>query len=135
MIGRGRAAGFESLAARRGVGDRMRWLGPRPDTERWYAAADAVVLPTRYEPFGNVHLEALASGVPMVASNRAGGAELIQDGVNGYVVDPLDPAAVAGRWTGSGRHRRGSWPRRRAGRRSPSPMPPRPTGSRRSTGR
>ena len=30
----------------------------------------------------------------MVASNRAGGAELIRDGVNGYVVDPLDPAAV-----------------------------------------
>jgi UDP-glucose:(heptosyl)LPS alpha-1,3-glucosyltransferase len=94
VIGKGRPAAFESLAAQRGVGDRVRWLGPRPDAERWYAAADAVALPTRYEPFGNVHLEALASGVPMVASDRAGGAELIRDGVNGYVVDPLDPAAV-----------------------------------------
>ncbi|MGH7333614.1 MAG: glycosyltransferase, partial [Candidatus Rokuibacteriota bacterium] len=49
-----------------------------------------------YEPFGNVHLEALASGVPMITSTRAGGAELIQDGVNGFVVDPLDARAVAG---------------------------------------
>ena len=39
------------------------------DIERWYAAADVVVLPTRYEPFGNVHLEALASGVPVVTSD------------------------------------------------------------------
>ena len=105
VIGKGARAPFQSLAARRGVGDRTRWLGPRSDTERWYAAADAVVLPTRYEPFGNVHLEALASGVPMVASSRAGGAELIQDGVNGFVIDPLDPAAVARaldriRWAG-----------------------------------
>jgi UDP-glucose:(heptosyl)LPS alpha-1,3-glucosyltransferase len=95
VIGRGAPGPYEALAERRGVGDRVRWLGPRPDTERWYAVADAVVLPTRYEPFGNVHLEALASGVPVVASDRAGGAELIQDGVNGYVVDPLDATAVA----------------------------------------
>lgn len=95
VIGKGVRAPFETLAKERGVSSRLRLLGPRPDAERWYAAADAVVLPTRYEPFGNAHLEALASGVPMVASNRAGGAELIQDGVNGYVVDPLDAAAVA----------------------------------------
>jgi UDP-glucose:(heptosyl)LPS alpha-1,3-glucosyltransferase len=96
VIGKGSRAPFERLAAERGVGARIRWLGARPDTERWYGAADAVALPTRYEPFGNVHLEALASGVPMVASDRAGGAELIEAGVNGYVVDPLDAAAVAG---------------------------------------
>ena len=94
VIGKGRQAAFAALAARCEVEGRVRWLGPRPDAERWYAAADAVVLPTRYEPFGNVHLESLASGVPMVASARAGGAELIQDGVNGYVIDPLDPVAV-----------------------------------------
>lgn len=95
VIGKGVRAPFERLAEELGVKSRLRLLGPRPDTERWYAAADVVVLPTRYEPFGNVHLEALASGVPMVASNRAGGAELIENGVNGYVVDPLDAAAAA----------------------------------------
>jgi UDP-glucose:(heptosyl)LPS alpha-1,3-glucosyltransferase len=96
VIGKGARAPFERLALARGVNGRVRWLGARPDTERWYAASDAVVLPTRYEPFGNVHLEALAAGVPVVASDRAGGAELIEPGVNGYVVDPLDAAAVAG---------------------------------------
>jgi glycosyltransferase involved in cell wall biosynthesis len=54
-----------------------------------------VVLPTRYEPFGNVHLEALASGVAVVTSVRAGGAELIEEGRNGAIVDPDDARAIA----------------------------------------
>jgi UDP-glucose:(heptosyl)LPS alpha-1,3-glucosyltransferase len=94
VLGRGSRAPFEMVAERRGVGDRIIWLGPRSDTERWYATADVVVLPTRYEPFGNVHLEALASGLPVVTSELAGGAELIQDGLNGYVVDPFESGAV-----------------------------------------
>jgi UDP-glucose:(heptosyl)LPS alpha-1,3-glucosyltransferase len=94
VIGKGNREPFEALAARLGVTGRVRLLGARPDAERWYGAADAVVLPTRYEPFGNVHLEALASGVPVVTSIRAGGAELIEDGVNGYAVHPLDSGAV-----------------------------------------
>src|SRR5256885_13858222 len=49
----------------------------------------------RSEPFGNVHLEALASGLPIVTSTEAGGSELIQDGVNGAVVDPRDAKALA----------------------------------------
>jgi len=95
VIGKGARAPYEPLASRQGIGERIRWLGARADTERWYAAADAVVLPTRYEPFGNVHLESLASGVPVVTTSCAGGAELIRDGANGFVVSALDPAAVA----------------------------------------
>ena len=95
VIGKGRAGPVRALAARLGVAERIVWLGPRADGERWYAAADAVALPSLYEPFGNVHLEALASGVPVVASAAAGGAELIHEGRNGAVVDPRDPAALA----------------------------------------
>jgi len=91
VIGRGHRATYEALACRLGVDKRIIWLGPRHDVERWYAAADVAVLPTRYEPFGNVHLEALASGVPIVTSTEAGGNELIDDGANGAVVDPRDP--------------------------------------------
>ena len=58
------------------------------------AGADMFLMPSRYEPFGNVHLEALAAGLPVVASARAGGAEIIADGINGSVVDPLDSRAV-----------------------------------------
>jgi UDP-glucose:(heptosyl)LPS alpha-1,3-glucosyltransferase len=95
VVGKGRGAPYRRLAERLGVLGRIVWLGPREDIERWYAASDVSVLPTRYEPFGNVHLEALASGLPVIASARAGGAELIQEGVNGSVVDPLDPGAIA----------------------------------------
>jgi UDP-glucose:(heptosyl)LPS alpha-1,3-glucosyltransferase len=94
VTGKGETGPYVSLAERHGVAGRIGWLGPRQDIERWYAAADVVVLPTRYEPFGNVHLEALASGVPVVTSTRAGGSELIEPGRNGAIVAPDDPAAL-----------------------------------------
>src|SRR5262245_58238673 len=94
VLGKGDAGEYRALAARLGAGERVTWLGARDDPERWYAAADIVVLPSRYEPFGNVHLEALAAGLPVVASTRAGGAETIKEGVNGAVVSPTDAGAI-----------------------------------------
>ena len=73
----------------------MTWIAPRPDVERLYAAADAVALPARYEPFGNVHLEALASGVPVLTSAMTGGSEVVRDGVSGAVTDSLGLADIA----------------------------------------
>ena len=95
VIGRGDDASYRALADHLGVAAQVAWLGARPDVERWYAAADAVVLPARYEPFGNVHLEALASGTPVATSTRAGGAEVVQDGVSGAVREPHDAAGFA----------------------------------------
>ena len=94
VVGKGDPRPYQAIAARSGVGARVVWLGARADLERWYAAADIVVLPSHYEPFGNVHLEALAAGLPVVASARAGGAEVIEDGVNGSVASPTDPRAI-----------------------------------------
>jgi UDP-glucose:(heptosyl)LPS alpha-1,3-glucosyltransferase len=94
VLGKGDAREYRALAVRLGVGERVAWLGARDDPERWYAAADVVVLPSRYEPFGNVHLEALAAGLPVVASTRAGGAETIREGINGSVVSPTDARAI-----------------------------------------
>jgi UDP-glucose:(heptosyl)LPS alpha-1,3-glucosyltransferase len=90
VIGRGDAARYRQIAAEAGVADRLVWLGVRADIERWYAAADVLVLPTRYEPFGNVHLEALSTGLPVVTSRVAGGAEVIGAGC-GDAVDPSSP--------------------------------------------
>jgi UDP-glucose:(heptosyl)LPS alpha-1,3-glucosyltransferase len=95
VLGKGDTSEYRALASRLGIGERIIWLGARPDPERWYAAADIVVLPSRYEPFGNVHLEALAAGLPVVASARAGGAEVIADGSNGAVVNPTDARGIA----------------------------------------
>jgi glycosyltransferase involved in cell wall biosynthesis len=94
VIGRGDAAPYRDLARRSGVAERVAWLGVRSDIERWYAAADVLVLPTRYEPFGNVHLEALAAGLPVVTSRVAGGAEVV-DAACGAVVEPGAAGDVA----------------------------------------
>ena len=94
VVGKGDTRPYADLAGRLGVADRIGWLGARPDIERWYAAADALALPTRYEPFGNVHLEALASGLPVVTTTAAGGAEVVTPAC-GAVVEPGDPIALA----------------------------------------
>ena len=93
VVGKGDTQPYRRVAERLGAADRLVWLGARPDIERWYAAADALVLPTRYEPFGNVHLEALASGLPVVTTTAAGGAEVVGPEVGG-VVRPGDVGAV-----------------------------------------
>jgi UDP-glucose:(heptosyl)LPS alpha-1,3-glucosyltransferase len=95
VAGKGNRAPYAAQAERLGLRDRIVWTGPRPDVDRLYAAADLVALPARYEPFGNVHLEALASGVPVLSSVHAGGAELIRNGVNGWVAAEVSGPRIA----------------------------------------
>ncbi len=59
------------------------------------AGALAVVVPSRVEAFGIVVLEGWRSGAPLVVTSRGGPADLVTDGVDGLVVDPLDTAALA----------------------------------------
>jgi UDP-glucose:(heptosyl)LPS alpha-1,3-glucosyltransferase len=71
-------------------------LDPVDDLEKYYAAADIFVLPSIYEPFGNANLEALASGLSIVASSHSGAAEILEHGKNGMVIeDPSDPKEIA----------------------------------------
>jgi UDP-glucose:(heptosyl)LPS alpha-1,3-glucosyltransferase len=95
VAGKGDVGPYREHAERLDVASRIRWLGPRRDVERLYAAADVVALPALYEPFGNVHLEALASGVPVLTSARAGGSETITQAANGWVVTEPSAHAVA----------------------------------------
>jgi UDP-glucose:(heptosyl)LPS alpha-1,3-glucosyltransferase len=94
VLGKGDSRPYQAMAERLGIAARVTWLGPRPDIERWYAAADALAMPTRYEPFGNVHLEALASGLPVVTTTHAGGAEAVSPAC-GAIIEPRDPVALA----------------------------------------
>lgn len=84
-------AELKGLAAKLGVGDRARFLGWRSDRGALLKAADICVLPSRYEPFGTVMLEAWAAGVPLVAAASQGPKDLIADGGNGLLV-PIDDA-------------------------------------------
>lgn len=87
VVGKGDAASYRALARHLGIAWRVVWARAQPDVQRYYAAADAVALPALYEPFGNVHLEALASGLPVLASARAGGSEVVSHGRNGWVAE------------------------------------------------
>ncbi len=80
-----------------GVADRLRFVGSQPqDQLPWfYAAADVVAVPSRYESFGLVAVEAMASGTPVVASNVGGLTFTVEDSVAGFLVPPQQPKAFA----------------------------------------
>jgi UDP-glucose:(heptosyl)LPS alpha-1,3-glucosyltransferase len=91
VAGRDRDAGrFARMAAAAGLGARVHLLGGRDDVRPMYAAADCLLLPTRYDPFPNTALEALAMGLPVIVGRRSGAAEILQPGRNGWVCDPGD---------------------------------------------
>jgi len=88
---------YRVRAQRLGLGRRARFADRQTDVKPFYGAADGLVLPTLYDPFPNVALEAMASGVPVITSSKCGAAELIRDGENGYVCDALDSSALVER--------------------------------------
>ncbi|MCP4607487.1 MAG: glycosyltransferase family 4 protein [Planctomycetes bacterium] len=73
------------------------FLGQLPynDVPRYMAASDLFVLPSLSEGFPNVGLEAMASGLPVVATNVRGLSEIIEDGENGFLVEPEKPDQIA----------------------------------------
>ncbi|MFZ5875336.1 MAG: glycosyltransferase family 4 protein [Nitrospirota bacterium] len=96
VVGNGSTRRYHALARTWGVADRVLFLGPREGAEAYYAASDVLVFPTLYEPMGNVILEALASGIPVVTSRRSGGAEILTEGKDGWLIDePTDAREVA----------------------------------------
>ncbi len=75
--------------------NRLHYLGFRADTERVIAAADVVVCSSHFESYGMVNIEAMASGKPVVSTNRGGPSETVADGETGYLVPPGDAAGLA----------------------------------------
>lgn len=96
VAGRDRTGPYEHLAQRLGVARQVRFLGQRGDAPRLIAAADAMVLPTIYDPCSNACLEALYVGTPVVTTLANGACELIQEGVNGALApEPADQGSLA----------------------------------------
>lgn len=87
---------LRGLAERFGIAERVEWRGFREDVFAELAELDLLVhCSTTPEPFGQVVVEGMAAGLPVIASAAGGPAEIIQDGVDGMLVPPSDVDALA----------------------------------------
>jgi glycosyltransferase involved in cell wall biosynthesis len=84
---------YVRAAQAQGVAGRAVFAPPTDSIEDYYAAADGFVFPSPYDSFGMVVSEAMASGLPVIASNEAGASELITDRVDGFIVRTADELA------------------------------------------
>ncbi len=86
---------YQQAALKQGLADRVLFLGPQKEIERFFGAADVFIMPSRYDAFANVCLEAMACGLPTITSRTNGSSEPIQSGQNGIVLNGLEAAEMA----------------------------------------
>jgi glycosyltransferase involved in cell wall biosynthesis len=96
VIGDDHVRPYRRLAQQLGIASRVRFLGHRSDVAPYVAAADLLLLLSEYEAFGLVGLEALSSGVPILATCTGGIHAYLRNGENGFFVERT-PDAVAAR--------------------------------------
>jgi len=96
IVGREKdVAAYQRAAQSAGVAQRVTFAGPQVDVKPFFGAADAFVLPTRYDPLPNAALEAMACGLPVVTSAKSGAAEIIARHDAGFVCDSRDATGLA----------------------------------------
>ncbi len=100
LVGKGDDKGEEEIklkeqVERAGLEDKVRFLGWRPDVDEIMGCFDIFVLPSLNEGMGRVLVEAMAAGLPIVASRVGGIPDLVKDGKNGHLVPPADGSALA----------------------------------------
>jgi len=97
VAGRERPGSYLRQARELGLGRSVAFVGAAPDAAALFAAADALLFPSLFDPFANVTVEALSAGLPVLTTRQNGGHELISEGVEGWVIDdPTDAGALAG---------------------------------------
>ncbi|MGP8321447.1 MAG: glycosyltransferase family 4 protein [Methanosarcinaceae archaeon] len=98
LIGDGEDRGcLENLVKELNIEKYVRFIGKVPNDKipEYLKASDIFVLPSLSESFGIVNLEAMASGLPIVATNVGGLPEIVKDGENGFLVEPKNPEKIA----------------------------------------
>ena len=88
--GSGRRAVLETLAEELGIAPHVHFLGHRADIPDIMRQLHVLVVPSQFEPFGRVVIEAMACGRPVVASRDGGIPEIIEEGLTGYLVEVGD---------------------------------------------
>jgi UDP-glucose:(heptosyl)LPS alpha-1,3-glucosyltransferase len=96
VAGRDDPSPYRPVLERLGLQHRVQFVGSSPDVLQFYAAADVYVGPSLHDSFALPPAEAMACGLPVITSSQNGGAEMITDGEDGFVLsDPRDSAALA----------------------------------------
>jgi UDP-glucose:(heptosyl)LPS alpha-1,3-glucosyltransferase len=99
VVGGGDSAPYQALAEVLSVQEHIIFKGKQRDMRSYYAAADLLLYPSLYEPFGNVCLEAFACGTPVITTRRNGSYEIIDVGANGFTVASADEIDEMARYT------------------------------------
>lgn len=86
VVGRGKPARWKHLCKHLAISEGVIFSGVQSDIGNYYRAADVMVLPTWYDPFANVCLEAMACGTPVITSRENGAAEIIAHDKSGYIL-------------------------------------------------
>ena len=93
IVGKGNIARYLKLARELGLDGVAMFCGFQDDMPLFYGCADVFVLPSYYEPLGNACLEAMACGLPVIATRETGASELISHGRSGFIMD--DPVNIS----------------------------------------
>jgi len=97
VVGKDDARPFEAAIRELGLLDRITFLPPSKDVMKFYAAADAYAGPSLEDAYSLPVIEAMASGLPVIASMKAGASEIINHGLNGLLLqDPTNVRELAG---------------------------------------
>jgi UDP-glucose:(heptosyl)LPS alpha-1,3-glucosyltransferase len=90
-----RESRYKSIAQRLGIGDSVKFLGRQENVIPYYAAADAMILPSIYDPFPSAVLEGLAAGLPVVTSDGCGARDIVREIDPRLVRDANDISGLA----------------------------------------
>ncbi len=96
VVGKGNIREYQRFAKEKGVLDKLIFAGVTKHIHEIYAGGDIFVFPSEYDAFGTACLEAMASGLPVIASRTSGVSEIISHGKDGFIINhPIDAGEIA----------------------------------------
>lgn len=96
VVGRGDESKYRKMAQSQGVAEAVTFAGTQVDgLERYYRAADMFIMLSKFDTFGMVVLEAMAAGLPVIVSPNVGAKDLVEEGINGFVLPEYQDADAA----------------------------------------
>ena len=93
VVGKGNIRKYKSIANGLGIGNRVAFVGVTKEVEKYYFASDIFALPSRFDAFPLVTLEAMIAGLPVIISGKVGTKDIIENGASGFVLGD-NPSAL-----------------------------------------